>query len=771
MAHTPLEQQYPARLLSIASLLTALMMAWLGWNAFNSYQVTKTMRNRVFRVEELRGTILYLDEVLTMSARMAAAANDLRWELRYREYEPQLSQAIEEAKRLSAGARLDEEAAKAQLASAQLVRMENNAFNLVRLGRLSEAQALLAGKDYEDQKYRYAQALAAFVGALRTETNAALESEQKKSFANLGVVLAVAPVLAIAWTMTLRTLRNWRDALSENNRLLSTQTAELADLNRTLDQRVADRTLELETARTEALRAKDDTERSNAELVKEMTERQRTEEALLESETTLRGFYNTSPMMMGIVEVEGDTILPISDNGVMASYLGHDRAPAGNGDAPSSASSRSLATAWIEQFQRSARTGRPVRFEQPYENGRGSQWLSVTVCEIAKTRNGSSRFSYVAEEVTERKRTEQNLKDTGARLSVWVGELEKRDRETGVLRELIGLLQACQTPEEGYEVLGKFVPRLFPGTSGGLSILRASKDVLETVVVWGRATPEDPIFAPDDCWALRRGQAYRVENPAEGVLCRHVARSTEGYACTPMMASGDTLGILHLKDCDEWAAVDDDEQKRLRESQTRLVVTVVEHIAPALANLRLREGLRTQSIRDPITGLFNRRYMEESMERELHRAERNGVPVTVIMLDLDHFKQFNDTFGHAAGDALLRELGQYLKQAVRAEDIACRYGGEEFTLILSGAPRESALQRAEAIREGARQLGAQHRGMSVGGVTISMGVSFFPEHGRTAEALLHAADEALYAAKAAGRNRLLVARTAAPHEAAAGSPT
>jgi diguanylate cyclase (GGDEF)-like protein len=474
-------------------------------------------------------------------------------------------------------------------------------------------------------------------------------------------------------------------------------------------------------------------------------------------------------MMMGIVEVEGDNVLHISDNGVMASFLGRGHVATGNGQTTSAGPPRSLAAAWLEHFRGSARTGRPIQFEQPYDNGRGRQWLSVTVCEIGKSRNGSSRFSYVGEEITDRKRTEQDLKETGERLSLWVGELEKRDRETGVLRELIGLLQACHTPEEGYEVLRKFVARLFPGTSGGLSILRASKDLLETVVVWGQTPPEDLMFAPDDCWALRRGQTYRVEDPALGVICRHVTQLSEGYACLPMMASGDTLGILHLRDCSHWATAPEAEQKTGRESQSRLAVTVVEHIAPALANLRLRERLRTQSIRDPLTGLFNRRYMEESMERELHRAERSGTPVAVIMFDLDHFKQFNDTFGHAAGDALLRELGQYLRGAVRAEDIACRYGGEEFTLILSGAPLEVVLQRADALREGARQLSVQHRGTSVGGVTLSMGVSLFPDHGQTSEALLRAADEALYAAKAAGRNRVLVAQAAVPHKGSPGA--
>lgn len=748
-----LASQNPAKRLSIAAALTAVMLVWLGWNAFHSYQAIRSIQARVFRIEELRGTIIHLDEVLTMSARMAAASNDLRWELRYREFEPQLTAAIEEATRLSPEAGRGSGAAQTEAANTELVKMEDRAFNLVRVGRLAEANAILSGQAYEKQKRIYAEGLAAFSSQLRATATTALHVEQNRAFVNLVIILIVLPALLVTWGIILRTLHTWRDALSERARQLGVQAQALTDLNTTLDLKVAARTGELESARIEALKAKEEAERSSAELRAEMTERRRTQEALQESETTLSGFYMSSPMMMGIVDISGDAVMDVSDNGAARVLRGRSAA---HGD-----SSESLTAEWIAHYRESGRTGRPVRFEYPYENGHGRQWLSVTVCEISRGRNGTSRFSYVGEDITERKRTEEDLENANKRLGVWVEELETRDREANLLNELIGFLQACHSPDEGFNVLNRFIPRLFPGTSGGVSIISPSRDVLETAVVWGQTPPADQVFAPDDCWALRRGLAYQVEDTGTGLVCRHVTLPmSEGYMCLPMMASSDTLGILHLRG-GPWMAAAPNDHKRLRDGQFRMAAAVAEHIAPALANLRLRETLRTQAIRDPITGLFNRRYMEESVDRELHRASRSGALVMVIMLDLDHFRQFNDTFGQAAGNALLRELGQYLRQSVRAEDIACRYGGEEFTLILSGGTLQIGLQRAEELREGARHLTVQHRGVSAGGVTVSMGVAFFPEHGRTSETLIRTAEEALERAKAEGRNRVVTAQVVA----------
>jgi diguanylate cyclase (GGDEF)-like protein len=226
------------------------------------------------------------------------------------------------------------------------------------------------------------------------------------------------------------------------------------------------------------------------------------------------------------------------------------------------------------------------------------------------------------------------------------------------------------------------------------------------------------------------------------------------------MGQGETLGLMHLQSGSSLAGsqpkatdLPDGLSENSQKSRYRLAVTLAKHVGLALANLKLRETLRNQAIRDPLTGLFNRRHMEESLEREILRATRRGTPVGLIMIDIDHFKDFNDSSGHAAGDGILRELASLLQKQTRGEDLACRYGGEEVTLVLSETSLEDALQRAEQLRQEAKHLNIYQGQQALGTITLSVGVAVFPEHGVTVEALLSAADGALYRAKAEGRDR------------------
>jgi diguanylate cyclase (GGDEF)-like protein/PAS domain S-box-containing protein len=364
----------------------------------------------------------------------------------------------------------------------------------------------------------------------------------------------------------------------------------------------------------------------------------------------------------------------------------------------------------------------------------------------------------VARDVTQRRQAEAALEQANHQLTEWVRELEARTGQTTLLSEMGDLLQSCLTAEEAYAVIGAFTPKLFPSESGALGVLGSSKNLVEVVTVWGDSPPCDQVFAPDRCWALRRGRVYHVDAPGSRLVCAHLDPSLPtGYLCVPMMAHGEPLGILHLQGASSQPDQPDRAPEPLRESRRRLAVTVAEHIGLALANLRLRDTLRSQSILDPLTGLFNRRYLEETLELELARATRGHRAIGIIMLDLDHFKPLNDSCGHDAGDELLRELAGLLKSRVRDGDIACRYGGEEFVLILPEAPMELAQRRAEELREEVKRLRVSHRGRVIGPITASAGVAAFPDHGRTRSALLHAADAALYQAKAEGRDRVILA--------------
>jgi diguanylate cyclase (GGDEF)-like protein len=330
----------------------------------------------------------------------------------------------------------------------------------------------------------------------------------------------------------------------------------------------------------------------------------------------------------------------------------------------------------------------------------------------------------------------------------------ERTREVELLRQMSELLQACATPDEAHGVMGQLCGRLFPDASGAILVTPASRDGLWAAATWGPPLADGrERFQVEDCWALRRGRVYRVNDASASPACPHLGEATPpAFVCVPLAAQGETLGLFTLSALP--GAVSED---GLGEGRVRLAVTVAEQFALALGNLLLRETLRGQSIRDPLTGLFNRRYMEETLDRELSRAAREHRPLSLILLDIDRFKHFNDSFGHEAGDTVLASLGALLRGASRAGDVACRYGGEEFLLILPAASLGDAQKRAEEIREAIRGLQVTYRGRPLDLVRCSMGVAAFPEHGGMGGALLRAADAALYRAKREGRDQVVLA--------------
>ena len=374
-------------------------------------------------------------------------------------------------------------------------------------------------------------------------------------------------------------------------------------------------------------------------------------------------------------------------------------------------------------------------------------------------RGADGKVAYVvvvARDITERKEFEQTLEERNRELLAMVRELERRHREHVVLGKLGDMLQMCKTAEESRRVLTQYGEELFPGTSGNLYLRNFGNDLLESVSGWGAARlAGDPVIGKDDCWALRRGQLHAVESADSKLVCPHlIARPSGPCLCAPIMGHGELLGLLHIQLGPEEAYLPQAVRQQRLTAQEVWALTVAEHIALALSNLRLSESLRVQAVRDPLTGLYNRRYMEQALEREILRAARSRRTVGVIMLDLDHFKMFNDTHGHEAGDVLLRAVGEYLVRHVRAEDIACRYGGEEFVVILPEAAPEMARGRAEELWKGLQGLHVNYRGELLRGATVSIGVASYPGHGKTTADLLRAADTAMYEAKRRGRDRV-----------------
>jgi diguanylate cyclase (GGDEF)-like protein len=373
-----------------------------------------------------------------------------------------------------------------------------------------------------------------------------------------------------------------------------------------------------------------------------------------------------------------------------------------------------------------------------------------------------SAFLFVQMDMNEKARalqekatSEQNLREAHDQLNAALRESEARARENTELSNLGDLFQSCQTVEEACKIIASALPRLLDSRPGAICFTSPSRNIVETIAMWNEATAEHA-FAPGDCWALRRGKVHVFNDESSALRCAHVSKSSpRGYICVPLAAQGETLGVLYIEDTGQ-ALKSGSNSRTEWDNLQRIATAAGERISLALGNLNLREILRNQSIRDPLTGLFNRRYMEESLARELHRAARKDRKVALIMIDVDHFKDFNDTFGHQAGDMLMQELAGTLKSRVRASDIACRYGGEEFVLILSEADADGASSCMEQVRAEIKQYHLHHHGQALGSVTVSAGVAVFPDHADDADALVRAADLALYRAKSEGRDKVLV---------------
>ncbi|HEY2345040.1 MAG TPA: diguanylate cyclase [Xanthomonadaceae bacterium] len=350
---------------------------------------------------------------------------------------------------------------------------------------------------------------------------------------------------------------------------------------------------------------------------------------------------------------------------------------------------------------------------------------------------------------------QRGLADANEQLHTALAESRRLSESMQQLAHFGELLQSCRDVEEVRRGVQQTLPELLPGLGGRLALLNPSQNLLAVGVHWGmHGLIAESVFQPDDCWALRRGQAYPLDGSKAGFVCAHVQWPNPDfpesrYVCIPMAAQGEIIGVLTV-----------DGVRAIEPFERRLAMAVSEQLALALANLRLQDTLRTQSIRDPLTGLFNRRYLDVSLGRELARATRHNLPLAVLMLDIDHFKRFNDSHGHEAGDALLAHFAEVLKRHTRSEDIACRYGGEEFTIVLHEADETTARQRAEQIRVATSEMSVAHRHVQLEHVTVSIGLALFPGDGRTPEDLLRRADGALYAAKKAGRNRVLSAAQA-----------
>jgi diguanylate cyclase (GGDEF)-like protein len=342
-------------------------------------------------------------------------------------------------------------------------------------------------------------------------------------------------------------------------------------------------------------------------------------------------------------------------------------------------------------------------------------------------------------EVEERERAQYELELTNRKLELTLRQQAARSNDMEQLNRMGDLLLSCVSMSELSMVLSNFAAGYLEAGQGAIYLIDSQDDIASVSTSWGELPEVERVIPVSSCWALRRGQVHPADPLQLGLRCQHVSDEAE-HCCVPLIAGGETLGLLHLRQQHE-------------HQDPAFLEGVAKRVALAMIGLRMREALFDEATHDPLTGLHNRRHLDEEMREAERRARRTNRPVGVMMLDIDHFKRINDSYGHEVGDTVLREVAERLRTSLRSGDVAVRYGGEEFTVLLAGASLQVTRQRAEHFREVVEALQIPYRD-GVIRITLSVGIAAFPESAEHLSDALSLADQALYAAKHAGRNRV-----------------
>ena len=361
---------------------------------------------------------------------------------------------------------------------------------------------------------------------------------------------------------------------------------------------------------------------------------------------------------------------------------------------------------------------------------------------------------HIIRNISKRIKNQNSLKKSYEDLNKGMEELKNKNEKITLLLEMSDVMLASNSIKELSGITVKFCAKVLSFSSGIFYMMEPPGNILATNATWGAPVSQTMDFTQDQCWALRLGHLYQAGFSSNELVCDHIKSTNQDdiiYLCVPLRAQNDILGVLYIE-----VSVKNRIQKQLNSDETLLVNAFAELAALALANARLRENLRYQSIRDPLTTLFNRRHLEEFISKQIHQSERNKMPIAILMLDIDYFKKVNDVHGHSAGDSVLKELAQLLLNNIRPGDIASRYGGEEFVIVLYNTGAEIAKERAETIRKSVSLINIKYENHSLDKITVSIGIAVYPQDGESATGLIDVADKALYFAKNSGRNKVVL---------------
>lgn len=347
--------------------------------------------------------------------------------------------------------------------------------------------------------------------------------------------------------------------------------------------------------------------------------------------------------------------------------------------------------------------------------------------------------------------SEKIAQEAKEKLELSFSLLKKRTHEISLLRELSAHLLSCPTLDEAYKRIVRCATRLLPSTSGALYLSYSStSEELVRVLNWGRVKTIIISLKKESCFALSQKTRHIITNYSGNLRCKHILREELRYSpifCIPLSIQDTAQGLLYMKQ-NKREEINHQEY----ENQRLLIGILGEQIALGISNIKLRNELQEQSFHDPLTGLYNRRYLDGALQGELRRAKQESLPLSIVLLDIDYFKRINDCFGHDAGDTVLVALAQILRDSIRSHDFACRYGGEEF-IFISFTSKKIAMERSDNLHSKVAQLKFPQK--DLGPIRISIGIASYPEDGNDPIDLIKASDIALYFAKNTGRNKTI----------------
>lgn len=404
--------------------------------------------------------------------------------------------------------------------------------------------------------------------------------------------------------------------------------------------------------------------------------------------------------------------------------------------------------ATVDEIRQAVAQKLPIETEILNYNKNGQEyWTELKLTPIFDDTGVHTHFMSVERDITARKQMEEETQKALVR--------ERQHRQERKTLSIMGeWLYAAQTMDELFDVVSRSMSVVLPGVCGYLYLYDEKHQYLERNASWGYPRETLDMLTSDQCWALRRGRSYWHGQNDISFPCDHYVDPDESGFCIPISGRGETIGLISIS----FPGVGIEEsksgsQREFMEAAWELAVICAEQISLALANVTLREQLQETSVRDQLTGLWNRRWFQTRCQSLLHTHGVKGETFSLVMADIDHFKTFNDTHGHDAGDAVLVRVAEVLSEFCTDDLFPCRLGGEEFVVLTTRGPEE-ALASTEEIRARIENTDVDHQGRTLPPVTMSFGISHCPNHGQNADALLKAADIALYASKEAGRNRV-----------------